>query len=510
MTALVSTLRKGLLPPKPVDPELIAELVELASGGEVPGPQWRELLSAKRPGDRYVREAAGSLLVLLGRWDGHDDVSAMRIVKPRVLQPEALAEIATTGPILSTQSALDVPLVSIDGPDPLEIDDAVWAGPVGDDIEVVIAIASPGDFFAAGGQLDGAASRRATTFYHPRHTVGMLPEALLDLSSLVTGQPRPALIARLRIDRAGHAQTIAVEHATVRVRKAITYEQADKLITDGRAAHKDTALEQDADVLHWLWEAARRSETRRIGKGAYLLYRVAAEVACPPFAEPTVYPADQATPARRVVGEAMVLYGEAIAGFCRDRSLVVPYRHQDPPKAPPMAPGLYTEAADIYAMIRHMGPARFGTKAQGHATLGIDAYVQATSPLRRFLDLVAQRQVIASLHGLPAPYDAQDIDRAIARNRKATTGYRRVQRAADSYFTLLHVARRGLGVRYTAQVVPDLTRQSRCVGFIPEVALDADLGDHTGAIGSWVQVEVTAVDVADRSLQVRVLGEVQR
>src|SRR5207249_4611121 len=111
----------------------------------------------------------------------------------------------------------DRALVTIDGSDARDFDDAVWAEPDGDGWHIVVAIADVGAYVTPGGALDREAARRGNSVYFPDRVVPMLPEALSnDLCSLVPGEDRPCLAAQLWVDAGGRKQRHRFERAVMR------------------------------------------------------------------------------------------------------------------------------------------------------------------------------------------------------------------------------------------------------------------------------------------------------
>jgi exoribonuclease-2 len=107
------------------------------------------------------------------------------------------------------------------------------------------------------------------------------------------------------------------------------------------------------------------------------------------------------SPSRQLVAEAMILAGAVAARFGQDHGLALPYRSQLPAELPPAAQleALPDGAVRFAAIKRCLSRGLMGTAPAPHFSLGLAAYVQATSPIRRYGDLVVQRQVAAQLEG---------------------------------------------------------------------------------------------------------------
>ena len=471
------------------DPELAVALQSLARGGSLEAAPWATELGV-RGGAASARQAAGRLLVHLGVWDGHDDLDLL--ASPSLAPwPQEWVDSLPQGPDLPDDvPTFDLPWVSIDSVDPHEIDDAMWAEQRGDDIALWVAIASPTCWLRPEGKVERQALERAATLYHPRYVGPMLPRRLgEELASLSTAELRPAIVYELLIDPAGQRRTVAISEGRVRLHASWTYAQVQAAI-DGRAP-EDSAI--DKAQVDLLAEMTRRSEANRVRRGAWLLYRPDMEVVAPRHGQVTLRRADQFDLARRLVGEAMVLCGMATADFFTERNLPAPFRTQPAPSQAPLSPGLYTEPADIYAMLRHMSAARSHVRAGSHAVLAADGYVQATSPLRRAGDLLAQRQLIAALRGKRQALSGSNIRKVMRQGQDRIRRQRAMERDGRRYFTLVALAQRGLGTRLRGQLVDDPQRQGRHLAFAMELCLPVELPGHAGEVGSWCEMEVEQI-----------------
>jgi exoribonuclease-2 len=472
-------------------PKLTEVLQRFASGGSCPSDALVAMLLDNNRMAKSPRHAAGHMLIRLGLWDGHDDLDLMQ---SGLLNdwPEQVETHLESGPTVPDDVPfLDLPWVSIDGPDASEVDDAVFAQRQGSSIVLWVAIASPSCWFARDGDVDRIAEKRAATLYHPRYRAPMLPTRLAqDLASLRPGQRRPALVVKTKIDKNGAIDPMSLSEAWIQVDKAWSYDGLGAAL-EGR---QEPGCSIDVELAELLAEAARRSEAKRVEDGAWLLYRPEVEVQAPRHGEIRLFEAHQGTLARRVVGEAMVIHGMAVGALCAQRAITVPFRSQRPPKRPTLQPGLYTEPADIYGMLRHMAPARFDTRPGSHAVLAATSYVQCSSPLRRYGDLLTQRQIIAALRNQAAPRSKSSIQRTMGRYAQAIRRYRTIDRKARRYFCLLWLAHRGLGTRLRAQLIDDPARKGRTLAFAVEVALEIELQRYSGPVGQWVDLEIEAID----------------
>jgi len=480
-------------------PALAEALETLACGGSLEAAPWATELQS-RGGAHGARQAAGRLLVHLGVWDGHDDVDLLASEAMRPWPADVVDELAPQPELPAGLDVIEGPWASIDSVDPHEVDDAMWAEMQGEDIVLHVAIASPTCWMPVGSKLERMALGRAATLYHPRYVGPMLPPRLgSELASLSLAEHRPAVVYDLLIPPSGQRRTLAIREGLIRLSASWTYDQVQAALDhpagDDAEATNDGAAEPHVDRAQaaLLAEMTRRSEACRIRRGAWLLYRPDVEVVAPRHGSVLIRPAHQAQLARRLVGEAMVLCGMATADFFTEAGLPAPFRGQPAPASPPLSAGLYTEPVDIYAMLRHMSAARASVRARPHAVLAAEGYVQATSPLRRAGDLLAQRQLLAALRGQRQALSGSSIRKTMHHCQERIRRQRAVERRARRYFTLVALAERGLGARLHGQLVDDPLRQGRKLAFVPELATDVQLAGHTGTIGDWCWLEVEQI-----------------
>jgi exoribonuclease-2 len=145
---------------------------------------------------------------------------------------------------------------------------------------------------------------------------------------------------------------------------------------------------------------------------------------------------------RQAVTEAMVLAGEAAARACLEAGLPAIYRRQAAPERPPDVPreGVWG-AVEVRRVRRQLNRGTVGLQPGPHAGLGVQAYLQITSPLRRYQDLVMHRQLAAHLTGRGVPYDSEAMQRIAATTERADRDARRAERSAEDYWRLRYLER---------------------------------------------------------------------
>ena len=445
---------------------------------------WLELDGRHKTAD--ARDAA-DLLNELGIWDGHEDLELWR---SGVLNPwpaEAIASLREAPDMPPDAPRLDLPFVAMDNDAPHEVDDAIYAEETRDGLRVHVAIAHPSAWIVPDSAADLEARRRGATLYHPRYVVGMLPDRLArEDASLSPRVWRPALVVSFTLDALGQAHDEALQEAWVQVAHTWSYSVVERVLAGQSVPDVDRVL------LDRLVAAGLRAEAARIRNGAWLLYRPDAEIGAPPFKPVEVRQVLQTSPGRRLVTEMMVQACAAVAQLGARHRIALPYRTQPRPNNAPLPPGLYDDPAQCFAMFRVLEAGTMQATPAPHGMMGVPAYVQFSSPLRRYCDVLAHRQLVAWLRGLPAPHTLQEVTQLAQTADEAARNARQWQRRGSHYFKLLWLAGRQAGRPLEGQVVRTLASGERLL-FLPTLALDTAVRAPGCDVGDHVQVTVRNV-----------------
>jgi exoribonuclease-2 len=331
----------------------------------------------------------------------------------------------------------DLDVVTIDGPSTREIDDALSLERGGGDrLRLGIHIADPGAFVPAGGVLDREARVRTVTYYLPDRRLPMLPESISeDAASLVADRPRPALSFFVDIDAEGEIGDFEITRSVVAARARLDYAVADRQVATGDG--------EWAGLLAGLSEVAHRREGARGRAGAILLFAPEVDLRVAPDGTIVLERIDSRSPSRRIVSEAMIVAGALAARFCIRHGLPAIYRRQPgPTREIEPAPEGIDDPVRIREIRRSLRRGEVGLQPEPHYALGLDAYAQATSPLRRYQDLATHRQIASALDGKPAVYDAESLQRIVATTERAEAEGRRAETAGDRYWSLRYIEQR--------------------------------------------------------------------
>jgi exoribonuclease II len=242
-----------------------------------------------------------------------------------------------------------------------------------------VHVADPASSVLPGSEADREARARAATLYLPEGISPMLPDAALERFGLGLGKESPALSFRIALDGEGLVEDVRIMKSVLGVRR-LTYEAADAALETG--------------TLAALGAIAERNRARRAANGAVEISLPEARVRVEGGA-PEITPIAE-TKSSGIVRECMVLAGEGAARFAFREGIPFPYYGQEAPaegRPAPIEGGLAAE----YAKRRLMRAGMISGTPVAHQGLGLSLYTQATSPLRRYQDLLAHQQLSAWL-----------------------------------------------------------------------------------------------------------------
>jgi len=355
-------------------------------------------------------ESAHALLLRLGYWDEWRNPWPRR-TGAILERPQALLAELPQEPRLDLTG---LPAFAIDDEGNLDPDDALSL----DGDRLWVHIADVAALVSPDSPADVEARARGATLYLPETTIPMLPEAAVQQLGLGLLEVSPALSFGLSLDAQGVVIDVEVVPSWVRVQR-LTYEQVD--------------MRLDQEPFCRLYELAERHQARRRAQGAIFIdlpevkMRVnAGRVDIQPLPR---------LRSRMLVAEAMIMAGEAAAHFALERGLPFPFTTQEPVDAADRQP---VSLAAMHGLRRSMRPRQYSSLPGPHGGLGLAVYAQATSPMRRYLDLVVHQQLRAFLRG-DDPLDAQTIVARVGAAEAVASGVRRAERLSRQHWTVVYL-----------------------------------------------------------------------
>ncbi len=335
---------------------------------------------------------------------------------------------------------------SIDDSQTTEIDDALSVQGLGSGTVVFgVHIAAPGLAFAPDTPVDGVARARLSTVYMPGQKLTMLPDEVVQAYTLIAGRECPAVSLYITMDEA----TLAITGSETKLERVpiaanLRHDQLDAVITEATLTGDAPAPYEFAPELAFAFRLARHLKAQReVVRGKpenfnrpdynFRLEREDGDDGKEPQGTERVLitTRQRGSPLDLIVAEAMILANSTWGGWIAECGVPGIYRSQAS-----MAPGVKV---------------RMGTKPAPHAGMGVAQYTWATSPLRRYVDLVNQWQIIAcARHGrtaaLAAPFKPKDVQlfAIISAFDSAYAEYNGFQQAIERYWTLRSLAQNGI------------------------------------------------------------------
>lgn len=325
----------------------------------------------------------------------------------------------------------ELPLITIDGADARDFDDAVyakrnWRG----GYRLVVAIADVSHYVRPGDAIDDEAVNRATSTYFPGYVVPMLPETLSNgICSLNPGVDRLCMVCDMRVNKNGEVTSAKFERAVMRSHARLTYDTVWKAVGEDDAearAQAGDVLEQ-LETLHELYQALAKARRKR---GAIDFDTVEVEFALDTEGVVVQMASRPRNDAHRLIEECMIAANVQAAAFLERRKIPSPYRVHAPPPAgkyedlleflrefkltlPPaerVTPADFAELlertrdrpeADLISsvLLRAQSMAVYQPENHGHFGLALQAYTHFTSPIRRYPDLLVHRAITHALAG---------------------------------------------------------------------------------------------------------------
>ncbi|UZD56459.1 ribonuclease R [Schlegelella aquatica] len=328
----------------------------------------------------------------------------------------------------------DVPLVTIDGEDARDYDDAVYCEPArvgrGKGWRLVVAIADVSHYVKPGTALDADAYERATSVYFPRRVIPMLPEKLSNgLCSLNPDEDRLAMVCDMLVNAKGEIHAYQFFPAVICSHARLTYTEVAAILANTRGPEAMRRADLVPHLLH-LYEVYRVLLKARVERGAVDFETTETQIVCDENGRIEKIVPRVRTDAHRLIEEAMLAANVCSADFIARAEHPALYRvHEGPtPEKKTIlqnylrALGLGMNISDephprefqaiadatkerpdaqqIHMMLlRSMQQAIYTPVNSGHFGLAYEAYTHFTSPIRRYPDLLVHRVIKALLQG---------------------------------------------------------------------------------------------------------------
>ncbi|WP_286859983.1 MULTISPECIES: ribonuclease R [Acinetobacter] len=443
----------------------------------------------------------------------------------------------------------DLALVTIDGEDARDFDDAVYAEKrPGGGYRVVVAIADVSHYVRVGKPLDDEAQERGTSVYFPHYVLPMLPEALSNgLCSLNPNVDRLCMVCDLKLSRAGRVTSFEFYPSVMHSKARLTYNQVAQYFDgDSNAITEDRDVRKSLNTLFQLYQVLKelRADRHAMEFETVETYMTFDELG----GIQEILPRTR-NDAHKLIEECMLLANVAAAEYALKNEIPMLYRvHQPPefsriqkvrdfvkllglkfPEQPTQkdyqevieATKDRIDAPSIHAvLLRSMMQAYYGAKNNGHFGLAYDAYTHFTSPIRRYPDLLLHRAIKAQLAQKPYPISGASLDDAgehfSSTERRADEASRSVTTWLKCHYMQQHLGEEFVGIiSATAEFGLFITLKDLYVDGMVHVSQLGDdffvfdqssqslVGQNRGQIfglGDEVKIKVAGVNLEERKI----------
>lgn len=413
------------------DDPFLAEVEALALGKTNESRVLRELGRSQNP------QNAHSLLFELGRWNNRFNPYPKRF-------GVSLSAPLSNLPELPEEDRVDLthlPAFAIDNAWTTDPDDALslegshrlWVHVA--DVAAIVLPDSP---------TDVEARNRAASLYLPEKTVPMLPVEAREWLALGVCDVSPALSFGLNLDSEGAIVGIEIVPSWVRV-SSLSYEQAEDML--------------HTTPFEGLLSLAQNNEAQRKRNGAVNIELPEVDIRVEDGK--IVFHTVRSLRSHMIVREAMLMAGEAVAGYALREGIPFAFSTQDASQIPELPDGL----AGMYALRRLMKRGQLKSLPARHAGMGLDMYTQVTSPLRRYQDLIIHQQLRAHIRGHNLMTEREILQR-LGATEAVKSDMRQVERLSNQHWTMVYLSEtpqwRGEGVivetkgSYSTALIPDI------------------------------------------------------
>ncbi len=393
----------------------------------------------------------------------------------------------------------DVQAFSIDDSATTEIDDAFSVQGLTSDaptLRIGIHIAAPALAITRGDALDAVARARMSTVYAPGMKITMLPPQWIEAYSLNLGQTVPVLSLYVEVDRVSFtALSFETRVERVRIAANLRHDVLDEVVTPEaiEAGQLDTSFGKELLFLHGLARVLLAERERVRGKPESLgrvdyTFRVDAVPSDATSDDPydiehgrvDIVPRRRGAPLDLIVAELMILANSHWGGWLAQHKVAGIYRSQ--------------------SYNRGVSNVRMSTTPAPHEGMGVAQYTWASSPLRRFVDLVNQRQLIALAQGQTPAYAAHDAElfAIVSGFDAAYTAYAEFQDRLERYWCLRWLRQENV-TRIGATVVKGDVLRLDAMPFVMRLPGLPELPR-----GQRLELDVLGIDDVDLTLEARV------
>lgn len=320
-------------------------------------------------------------------------------------------------------------------------------------VEVGIHIADAAEFVSPGDPLDREAALRASSIYLPDERISMLPSSLSEgICCLKSGEDRLGISFIFHIDHEANILDSRIVPSIVRIRRQLTYEDVNSQV-------------EESEQFKVLYQLAIKLRRKRLDHGAVILPLPEIQVYVNNVGMIQISRYDKETPSQILVSEWMIAANAAAADYLAERGIPAIFRNQAECRQETEFVQTEHEIFKIYRQRRLFARAGLDTEPKPHCSLAIPNYTTVTSPIRRYADLIVQRQLKHALVSGTGLYSKEELQQLITQISAAQAKVFLIQRKWTRYWILKFIEQEDLETlnafvldknsRYAHLLIPD-------------------------------------------------------
>lgn len=375
-----------------------------------------------------IRDLEGAIefLIKTGNWNEDDDprfkrMGITRDFKKNIYQEaQKLYERDLEEETLEDLSELNT--YTIDDESTVDIDDAISIEKHQDGYIVGIHISNVAGFVDKWSILDEEAANRGESIYLTEYNIHMFPLELISRKfSLHENSPMYAISLMVEFDQRLNIKNYRFTNSKIIVNKNLSYEEASSFFIE------------DSD-LKSLVEIAENLRNKRLDKGAFVVHLPKLKIIINEQGQIVVQKYYMNTIAHLVVSEFMILMNWLAAKFFKENKIPAIFRSQTEPVHEEAR--LLDRSDPLYPLkaVKFLRPSKVGLEPEPHCLLGLDFYVQVTSPIRRYLDLILQRQILGHLRKHGYYYTEDELESLYPRVDVGVRDKKYIEKARERYW----------------------------------------------------------------------------
>ncbi len=433
-------------------------------------------------GIRSIEDAL-EFLIKAGKWNEDEDPLIERLgLKAGFSQriaDEVSAIINRNAGFEGREDLTSVETFTIDDEGTLDIDDAISIQRVSEGFIVGVHISDVASYVPRWSQLDEEAKSRGETIYLPEGNIHMFPLNLVSTKfSLTEGSPKKAISLLVLFDENLKIKHYRFTKSKIHVHRNLSYKNAEEALSGYENGSK-------------LIDIAFNLRKRRVESGAFILELPDLKIKLNENGKVEIRKNYMNTTAHRVVTEFMILMNWLAARFFKINDIPAIFRSQPDP--------ISKEARELdeedplfpLRAVRFLRPSRIGNSPEPHMLLGLDVYLQITSPIRRYLDLVLQRQLCSFLDGSGLYYTIEELESIFHYVDFGLREKKMVEKSREKYWVFKHI--RNLQGEDIRGIISSLTGSGASV-YLPDYLLEVPISLNSETVlNEGEQLKLTVV-----------------